>query len=806
MVVPSESSRGDWAEIDQLLDMALEREDGEREGAVRRAASNSRIAEEVLALLTSAEASDGAAFLESAADPAEAAPLLPAGSRLGAWKIVSSIGQGGMGEVYRAERGDGLYEQQAALKLMKPLPAEYWPLFDDERRLLARLDHPGIARLLDGGLAPDGRPWMVMEYASGRSIDAWAQQRKSSPRNLVRQIIDVCAAIASAHTNLIVHCDLKPSNILVDDAGRSRVIDFGVAQITGLERRGEMPLSLDYAAPELLSGAQATTASDIYSLGACLYALIAGKPPLHLSRDPMPVAVRRAIQEVPPPLSHQLSRGARTGLVKDLDRILDRALAKRPDDRYRSIVSFCEDLDRALAGKAVGVRRSERGYVAARFLHQYRWPAIAASALVVSLAAGLGVSMWQTQEARAERQVALRQQERLEAVQQYLYFMLRDAADAGDGTNSSAREILETAAQQVIDLFAADPERGAPIMHALAELYLYLGDYEAAGPLLVRVADAEETEPVVRASANYDLAQYYLRTSNVDAADDRLALAHGFWNTDPVMWRRRLVDSRLVEARILRDRGDIDAGIALLNAHLAQRVALSGRDHRETGVYYNELGVLFNAAGRRDEAARAFGEAWEVWEAISLGNSPDALNTLNNLAAVEVLSGRYARAEPLFRRAIDIRRDLYGPSAATAALLNNYGKTLIRLGRAEEALPPLREAISMARDHAGVGSLHYASAVAGLSEALFEVGDYAQALAIASDGHAQVQATLGRSHPGTAIVGVALARAVGATSPDQAAALLDNAEAAFAPLGAGGQPQLEAIGAIRRQLGLRPSA
>lgn len=381
MVVPSESSRGDWAEIDQLLDMALEREDGEREGAVRRAASNSRIAEEVLALLTSAEASDGAAFLESAADPAEAAPLLPAGSRLGAWKIVSSIGQGGMGEVYRAERGDGLYEQQAALKLMKPLPVEYWPLFDDERRLLARLDHPGIARLLDGGLAPDGRPWMVMEYASGRSIDAWAQQRKSSPRDLVRQIIDVCAAIASAHTNLIVHCDLKPSNILVDDAGRSRVIDFGVAQITGLERRGEMPLSLDYAAPELLSGAQATTASDIYSLGACLYALIAGKPPLHLSRDPMPVAVRRAIQEVPPPLSHQLSRGARTGLVKDLDRILDRALAKRPDDRYRSIVSFCEDLDRALAGKAVGVRRSERGYVAARFLHQYRWPAIAASAL-----------------------------------------------------------------------------------------------------------------------------------------------------------------------------------------------------------------------------------------------------------------------------------------------------------------------------------------------------------------------------------------------------------------------------------------
>ncbi|MFN3536079.1 MAG: tetratricopeptide repeat protein, partial [Brevundimonas sp.] len=351
------------------------------------------------------------------------------------------------------------------------------------------------------------------------------------------------------------------------------------------------------------------------------------------------------------------------------------------------------------------------------------------------------------------------------------------------GTSASAREILEVAGQQVTTMFAADPVRGGAVMHALAELYLYLGDYEAAAPLLRRVAEAPETEPSVRASARYDLAQYNLRTADPGAAAVLLAQAQAFWEQDANLWRRRLVDSRLVEARVLRDQGEIDAAIQLLSASLPERIRLSGANHRETGVYHNDLGVLFNAAGRRDEAAASFRAALDIWRETSLGDSPDALNTLNNLAAIEVLSGRPAEAAVLFSRAVEVRRSLYGPSAATAALLNNYGKTLLKLDRGPEALPYLREAVDMAREHAGVGSLHYASAVAGLSEALSVVGDPSAALTTATQGYEAVSGSVGLAHPATAITAIALARVLVRDDRSRAAALLDQAETTLAPMG-----------------------
>ena len=416
----------------------------------------------------------------------------------------------------------------------------------------------------------------------------------------------------------------------------------------------------------------------------------------------------------------------------------------------------------------------------------------------MSLVAGLGGSLWQAHEASIERDAALREQARLEAVQQYLYFMLRDAADTAGGTETSAREILQTAATQVTDMFANDPARGGPVMHTLAELYLYLGDYEAAEPLLTRLLEAPEIEPSLRAAAQYDLAQYNLRTANLDAAEMYLAEAQSFWSDDADIWRRRLVDSRLVEARILRDRGDIDAAIELLREHLPERVRLSGEFHRHTGVFHNDLGVMLNAAGRRDEAAESLRKALEVWREAAMDNSPDALNTLNNLAAIETLSGRPEAAEPLFREAVTLRRELYGASAATSALLNNYGKTLIRLSRPVEALPYLREASGMALEHAGPGSLHYASAMAGISEALADAGEGGQSLSVAEEGYSTITAEVGEAHPAAGIAAIMLARASAETGDkSRAAELLVQAEQALAPLGPGAASQLEIIQTLR---------
>jgi tetratricopeptide (TPR) repeat protein len=441
--------------------------------------------------------------------------------------------------------------------------------------------------------------------------------------------------------------------------------------------------------------------------------------------------------------------------------------------------------------------------VLGRFVRRHRWQAAAAAALVLSLAGGLTASLWQASEARIERDWALREQARLEAVQHYLYFMLRDGADASGGTGASAAEILDAAADQVTEMFSADPAEGAQVMHTLAELYFYLNDYEAAAPLLRRLAHAEDIDPAVQASARYDLAQVLLRMGDRESAGPLLDQAQAFWNEDPDRWRRRLVDSRLVEARMLRDGGELDAAVSLLQRTLRERIALSGNAHRMTGVFRNDLGVMLIAAGRMDEAAVALRDALATWRATGLDNSPDALNTLNNLAAVEVLSGRHEDAAPLFRELLDLRRSSYGPSATTATVLNNYGKTLVNLDRPEEALPYLREAVEMAREHAGPASLLYAAALAGHSEALAGTGETRAALELAESGFAEVAEAAGGRGPASSVVGVAWARTLAAEGEtDHAAELLDEAEAAFAPLGAGAAPQMQAIATVRERYGL----
>lgn len=789
----------DWPAVEALLDSALELPEAERADFVRAQTVDPAVKQEALSLLSAAASAQ--TFLEDAVEPDTL--CLEAGEQLGAWRVSGLIGRGGMGDVYKVERADGLYDQTAALKIMRPGAAGDISLFDSERRYLAQLEHPNVTRLLDGGVTGEGRPWMVMELAEGASADAWVARTGPEPRQIVKVMLTAGDALAHAHDRLIVHRDIKPSNILIDAAGRARVIDFGVARLSSADQGNPAPLSLDYAAPELLEGRAATTASDVYALAATLFVLLAGYPPLRLSDHPLPVALCRVIDQPPARLPVAAFKRRDRRLIKDLDHVLARALAKRPGDRYPTVSSFCEDVRRALQGRPVAARAHERGYAFGRQLSRHRWQAAAGAALVLSLTGGLSASLWQAQQARIERDWAQSEQARLEAVQHYLFFMLRDGADVAGGTSASAREILEAAAGKVSEMFSAAPEQGGQVMHALAELYFYLNDYEAAGPLLRQLVDSPHLEPALLASARYDLAQVLLRTSGPDQAEPLLDQAQAYWAGDPRQWRRRLVDSRLVEARILRDRGQLAEAVALLERTLPDRIALSGETDRMTGVFHNDLGVMLFAAGRLGDAADALDQALGVWRATGLDDGPDALNTLNNLAAVQVVSGNHAAAEPLFREILDNRRAAYGPSATTAAVLNNYGKTLINLGRPSQALPYLREAAAMAREHAGPTSLTYASAVAGHSEAKAGAGDAQAALRIAGQAYDEIIVATDGPGPASAIIAIAMARVLaGEGDTDQAGSLLDEAESALSALGPAARLQLQAIEAIRDNHGL----
>jgi non-specific serine/threonine protein kinase/serine/threonine-protein kinase len=790
-----------WDRVERVFDEAMEREPPARQAYVREALTDApELQAEVLGLLAAADQSE--TFLET---PTLTSAALDAGERIGDWRVIGLIGSGGMGQVYRVQRADGAFEQEAALKIMRALPPAYWARFQAERQILANLEHPGVARLLDGGLGPDNRPYMVMEYVEGAPVDAWAGERRLDPAARVRLILQAAEAVAHAHAKLVVHRDIKPSNILVTEAGRTRLIDFGVARLMTSQdaRQTETPISVEYVAPELLEGQAATVMTDVYGLGATLYELLGGCAPVPVQGEAIAVAVRRIADEVPPPVSSLIRPALRDrGLARDLDAILAKALRKEPGERYSTVEAFAQDLRHALDGQAVQARSGEGGYALRRFLRRRRWPIAAGLAIVASLSGGLGLALHQAQRAERERDIARQEQARLEAVQQYLYFMLRNAADTG-GPDADASQILDNAAAQVMAQFETDPEQGGPILKMLGELYFYLNDYEAAAPILTRLVESGRIDPALRASAAYDLAQVRLRQSDLDQATALLTRAQAFWNQDPARWRTQLVDSRLVEARVLRDRGEVEAAVRLLQDTLPQRIAISGANHRETGIFHNDLGVMLVAAGRPDEAVPSFRSALAVWRASGLETSPDALNTLNNLAALEVLSGRPEQAEPLFRRAVEIRRQFYGPSAATAALLSNFGKTLVQLDRAREAVPILEEASEMARSTAGAGSLHFASATAGLSEALVEVGRTDEAAAVAEAGLNDVRAALGPDHPGVGVAAVGLGRVRAAQGRQaEADALLDQAEANLAALGPAAASQLRAIAQIRTRYGL----
>ncbi|MEP3074488.1 protein kinase [Maricaulis sp.] len=725
---------------------------------------------------------------------------LKIGSRVGAWAVTGHIGQGGMGDVYAVERIDGGFEQDAALKILGPLDEDGVALFHHERQTVARLEHPGIARLLDGGVDADGRPWMVVERVDGLPLDGWCRERDCSAEDRVRLVLEVCDCLDYAHSRLLVHRDIKPSNILVDENGRTRLIDFGIS--AGAGDAGEARASLRYAAPEVLLGDAAGTSGDVYAMAATLHELLAGHPPADTGASALSVMAWVSQGAPVTRLCDESGTVVMPGALRaDLDAILMRALAARPEDRYRSVQAFADDLRRALAREPVSTRAASAVYRFHRFFERHAVASLSVAGLIVVLAAGLGISAWQQAQIRAERDSVVREQTRLAAVQDYLFFMLRDAAEREGEVG--IRDVLDSAATRVTERLAEDPETGGRVLHALSELYFHVNDYEAAEPLLRRLVAMDVLSPELRATAAYDLAQVSQRRGEPDLARTQLDAAQAFWATNPVRYRREQVDSRLVEARLLRDEGQIEDAIALLRQVLPEQIALNGADFRETGVFHNDLGVMLLMAGQLEPAAQELARARDIWRINDLDTGPDALNTLNNLAAAEFLLGRPDRAAPVFREATELREALYGPSAALAAALGNYGKSLIATGDYALAAGVLGRSRQMALEFAGSGSLHFAASSAGLLEALIADGRSGEAWTVMLDDDERLASATEPGSPAQGAFDVGAAR-VFADSGDLAAAAerLDRAEAAFATLGPAGGRYIATINTLRVQYGL----
>jgi eukaryotic-like serine/threonine-protein kinase len=403
------------------------------------------------------------------------------GQRIGPWTLVRELGHGGMGTVYLADRTDAGFTQRAALKIVRGGPGDHRLVnrLQEERRILAALEHPHIARLIDGGATPQGLPYVVMEYVDGLPIDAFCERRQLALRERIALFRLVCGAAHYAHQRLIVHRDIKATNILVTAEGAPKLLDFGIAKILDAERASDATVfrmvTPESASPEQIRGEPITTASDVYALGVLLYRLLTKQGPYRLTSGSEPEVIQ-AVCEQPAAAPSTIV----PTIDADLDRIILKALRKEPERRYDGVHEFSDDLQRYLDGRPVLAAPDSRWYRARKFVARHRLGVAVAAALAVAVAGGGAATAWQARVAERERARAERQFEAVRTLATSVLGELHDAVTSLTGS-TAARELLLRRATEYLDSLSREAGENAGLRREVAAGYLQLGRIQGDG-------------------------------------------------------------------------------------------------------------------------------------------------------------------------------------------------------------------------------------------------------------------------------------------------------------------------------------
>jgi eukaryotic-like serine/threonine-protein kinase len=781
-----------WARVKELFDLALEREAGERAAFLAGVCEGDEaLRAEVETLVRSHE--DAGRFLVTGQPGGflERGEGEPSGvGRAGPYWLLDLIGRGGMGDVYRAVRDDDHFKKIVAVKLVRPDAVSDVVLgrFRAERQILAGLEHPGIARLLDGGATEDGRPFLVMEYVEGTRIDAYVASRRLNTRVRLELFRSVCAAVQYAHQNLVVHRDLKPANILVAPEGTPKLLDFGVAKLLDPALAGEAtatlfaPLTPAYASPEQVRGESITTASDVYSLGVVLYELLTGRRP-HVFLESGPLALQRAICEQEPDRPSLVARS----LPADVDHIVLKALRKEPAHRYATAEALAEDVRRHLEGLPVLARKGTVGYRAGKFVRRNR-AAVFLGTAVLALVVGFAVTMAiQARRLAQERDKA----QRVTAVLLEV-FRLSDPGQTR-GTAVTAREVLDRGTARIRGELEEQPEVRATLLDTMGRAYSGLGLYEQAAPLLREALETrrqvlgnEHADVLATLNAlgnlqydqgDYPAAERTLREALVlkrkthgsehaevaralnSLASVRLRLgdargAQGLYREGLDMRRRVLGPEHPDVARSLHnlalvanDLGDLAQAEALHRESLALKRRIHGEAHADVARGMTNLALVLYSKGDLGDSVALLREGLERQRRLLGSEHPDVARSLNNLANALLEHGDYPEAESLYRESVAIgRKALGGEHAELAISLDNLGCVLTRRGEPAAAVPLHREALAMRRKLLGAEHPHVANNLGALADALYALGDDAGAESLHREALAMRRKLLGDDH------------------------------------------------------------
>jgi serine/threonine-protein kinase len=721
--VASENQAGRWQRVREVFAAAQARPPEERAALLARlCGEDAALRSEVESLL----AADASPALRSGRVLDEVAPELVGngvpheGSRVGPYRLKERIGQGGMGVVFAAERADGQFQQTAAVKLIGVGFADTASItrFRTEREILARLEHPHIARLLDGGLTEQGLPYLVMEYVRGDPITGFCDRRRLPVAERLRLFQQICQAVQYAHQNLVVHRDLKPSNILVSDRGEAKLLDFGIAKL--LEPgRASPPLEATrtvarlmtpaFASPEQIRGEPVTTATDVYALGLLLYELLTGRRAQPLAEDLPPAELERRICG---PDAERASAAVLAGedaaaradrrgvspqrlgrlLQGDLDTILAKAMQKEPARRYASAAELADDVGRHLHRLPVRARPDTMAYRASRFVRRHRFGVTAAGAALVLLIA-FAVAM-ALQAARIAREA--------EAKARVTAFLtdLFKVSDPGEarGNTITARELLDKGAAKIHQGLEDEPQIQAELMATMGSVYFNLGLY----------AEAEQ-----QAKLALETRRRVLGPEHPSTLKSMVSLAHAYSRQGRQGEAEALYRETLeIQKRVLgpehpdtllsmngvaiacHRQGRHAEAESLHRQTLEIRKRVMGPEHPDTQQSRNNLGTLLDAQGRYAESEALQRENLEIRMRALGPDHPQTLTSMNNLAIAIGAQGRYAEAEALLQKTRDIHTRVLGAAHPNTLMsIYNLGCFTALQGRRQEALRHLRDAV-----------------------------------------------------------------------------------------------------------------
>jgi tetratricopeptide (TPR) repeat protein len=699
-----------WRVISPLLDEALDLGPEARESwlaALRK--DNAELAADVESLLREREVLDRSGFLAGSLTAPSHTSM--AGLRVGAYTLVSPIGRGGMGTVWLAERSDGRFTRNAAVKLLNAslVGRAGEDRFKHEGTLLARLTHPNIAHLLDAGVTATGQPFLVIEYVEGEHIDKYCARRGLDVRARIRLFLSVLDAVAHAHANLIVHRDIKPSNVLVRDDGVVKLLDFGIAKLldqdasdpgTALTADGVRPLTPEYAAPEQLTGGTITTATDVHALGVLLYLLLGGPHPASGTSGSAADLVRIIVETETPRLSQVAPNGK--AFRGDLDNILAKALKKQPQERYGSVTAFADDLRRYLRHEPVSARHDSVVYRSMKFL-QRRARFVATTAVILAgIAALVG---FYTVRLASERDRARTEAAKSATITELLTSLLTGADPyATRESEPTVRNILDAGAARVQKELADQPELKAEMMTVIGRVYQRLGHVDRATPLL------EEAYKIGRDAGDSARLGSTMTEFGVLIRDRGDPVAATAILEEALAMRRRVLGTvdkdvavTLVElGRAFEDRGMYDRAEPLLREALAIRQQVFGDEHRETATSKSALALVLRLRGDIAGAEPLFREALETSRRVLSDDHPNVGAGWNNLGLLMLEKRDFAAAEPMFRQALAIRRKHFGDRDPSVwPNMNNLGVSLREQGKFAEAATVLGDALAIVRSSTG---------------------------------------------------------------------------------------------------------